>query len=96
MMTKIILGNNNYADGIKTIFLFQARENVFVNDFEGPVKQKLDKLEQDLRRKVNELKTSKTPTNEEFQSALNDIQNTTDFLHCQNEFDVVKLQRLKT
>ena len=70
---------------------------MFVTDcyIEKSLQQKLDKLETDLRKRVNELKTSKTPSEEEVQSALNEIQKTDDFENCNKEFDLVKLQRLK-
>ena len=69
--------------------------NVFVTDcyIEKSLQQKLDKLEKDLRKRLNELKTSKTPTEEEVQSALNDVKKTDDFEDCHKEFDLVKLQR---
>ena len=71
---------------------------MFVTDcyIEESLQQKLDKLENDLRKRVNELKSSKIPSDEEFKSALNDIQKTVDFEDCNKEFDLVKLQRLKT
>ena len=79
-------------------FTLQARANIFVTDcyIEKRLKQKLDKLENDLRKRVNELKSSIILSDDEFKSALNDIQKTDDFEDCQKEFDLVKLQRLKT
>ena len=56
----------------------------------------MDKLEKDLRKRVNELKSSMIPSGEEFKAALIDIQKSDDFEDCQKEFDLVKLQRLKT
>ena len=79
-------------------FNLQARTNVFVTDsyIEKSLQQKLDKLEKDLRKRVNELKSSIIPSDVEFKTALNDIEKSDDFKYCQKEFDLVKLQRLKT
>ena len=70
---------------------------MFVTDcyIEKSLQDKLDKIEKDLRSRVNELKSNKLPTNEEFEFALNDIQKTDNFADCQKDFDLVKLQRLK-
>ena len=75
----------------------QARTNVFVTDcyIGKSLQDKLDKIEKDLRSRVNELKSNKLPTNEEFEFVLNDIQKTDNFADCQKDFDLVKLQRLK-
>ena len=71
---------------------------MFVTDcyIEESLQQKLDKLKKDLRKRVNELRSSKIPSDEEFKSGLDEIQKTDDFEDCQKEFDLVKLQRLKT
>ena len=76
----------------------QARTNVLVTDcyIEKNLQQKLDKLENDLRKRVDELKSSKIPSDVEFKSALNEIQQTDEFEDCNKEFDLVKLQRLNT
>ena len=77
-------------------FNLQARTNVFVTDcyIEKSLQQKLDKLENDLRKRANELKSSKILSEEEFKTALNDIQKSDDFEDCNKEFDLVKIQRL--
>ena len=79
-------------------FNLQARTNVLVTDcyIEKRLQQKLDKLEKDLRKRVNELKSCKIPSDDEFKSALNEIEKSDDFEDCQKEFDLVQLQRLKT
>ena len=79
-------------------FNLQARTNVLVTDcyIEKSLQQKLDKIEKDLQKRVNELKSSKIPSEEEFKTALNDIRKSDDFEDCNKEFDLVKLQRLKT
>ena len=70
---------------------------MFVTDcyIEKSLQDKLDKIEKDLRSRVNELKSNKLPTNEEFEFVLIDIQKTDNFVDCQKDFDLVKLQRLK-
>ena len=71
--------------------------NVFVTDccIEKSLQEKLNKLEKNLRKRVNELKSTKIPSDVEFKSALNDIQKSDDFEDCNKEFDLDNLQRLK-